>query len=143
MLVGEILTSKGGDIFEVAAEDTVAQAVAILADKNIGAVLVRDQKKTISGILSERDVVRHLAKGGNDPLQTPVADLMTKNVVTCEPNMTVDALMAVMSERRIRHIPVVQNGNLKGMISIGDVVKRKISQSEEEAEALRQYIAAS
>lgn len=141
MKVTDILNAKGVDVFTVGEDDSMRDAVSILGNKNIGAVVVVDDDAGVKGILSERDVVRYAAKAGDGYLQKKVGDCMTKNVFTCSQDQTVDELMGLMTEKRIRHLPVVEKGKLAGLISIGDVVKRKIEQSEQEAEALRDYIA--
>ena len=140
MKAKHILQSKGADVFAVNSDDTIAAAVNVLNDKNIGAVIVRDKTGDVVGILSERDVVRRLGKQGIDAMTTPVADCMTSNPFTCTPDETVDDLMAQMTEKRIRHLPVKSEGRIVGVISIGDVVKRKIEAAEKEAAALKEYI---
>lgn len=141
MKVEHILQSKGADVFAVSGATSVKDAIDILGEKNIGAVVVKNGDGTVSGIFSERDVVRRLRKEGPDVLSRPVSDCMTKNPFTCTLDTTLDELMAVMTNRRIRHMPVVDKGRLVGIVSIGDVVKRKIDDAEREAAALKQYIA--
>lgn len=141
MKVGQILQSKGAEVFAVQDTDRVADAVALLTDKNIGAVVVRDAKGVLIGILSERDIVRQLKIDGAAALDARVSACMTRRPFTCTTEHSVDELMAMMTERRIRHIPVVEDGLLIGLVSIGDVVKRKIEETEREAAALKQYIA--
>lgn len=141
MKVEHILQSKGADVFAVSGATSVRDAIDILGEKNIGAVVVKNGDGTVSGIFSERDVVRRLRKEGPDVLSRPVSDCMTKNPFTCTLDTTLDELMAVMTNRRIRHMPVVDKGRLVGIVSIGDVVKRKIDDAEREAAALKQYIA--
>lgn len=141
MKVEHILQSKGADVFAVSGATSVKDAIDILGEKNIGAVVVKNGDGTVSGIFSERDVVRRLRKEGPDVLSRPVSDCMTKNPFSCTLDTTLDELMAVMTNRRIRHMPVVDKGRLVGIVSIGDVVKRKIDDAEREAAALKQYIA--
>lgn len=141
MKVEQILQSKGTEVYAVSEDAAIAEAVAILNDKNIGAVLVRDSKDGIAGILSERDVVRRLGDKGADALSLKVKDCMTQDPFTCSPDASVDDLMAQMTEKRVRHLPVMNDGKILGVVSIGDVVKRKIEQAEKEAEALKEYIA--
>ena len=141
MKVEQILSAKGADVFAVSPDHQISQAVDVLNDKNIGAVMVKDGDNHVVGILSERDIVRRLGKHGPDALNMRVSDCMTPNPVTAGTETTVDELMAKMTERRIRHMPIVVDGQLVGMISIGDVVKRKIDEAEQEAQALKEYIA--
>ena len=115
--------------------------VKILREKRIGVVVVSDDGKRVQGILSERDVVRWLADDGAAVLDRPARDLMTREVKTCKPKDQIADLMEQMSTHRIRHLPVVENGALGGMISIGDVVKYRLEEIEFEAEALKQYVA--
>lgn len=141
MKVEHILQSKGADVYAVTGETSVKDAIDLLGDKNIGAVVVKDANGAVSGIFSERDVVRRLRSEGASVLARPVAECMTKNPFTCTRDTTLDELMAVMTKRRIRHMPVVNQGKLVGIVSIGDVVKRKIDDIEREAAALKEYIA--
>ena len=141
MKVEHILSSKGADVFAVTETSKVSEAVEILGAKNIGAVIVKDQAGKVNGILSERDVVRQLRTEGAQLMDKPVTSCMTANPYTCENSTTLDELMATMTEKRIRHMPVVEAGNLVGVVSIGDIVKRKIETAEEEAATLREYIA--
>lgn len=141
MFVEQILAEKGHDAFTVKAGATIAELVATLAEHNIGAVLVLDDAGNLSGIISERDVVRQLARTDEGLLAKSVAALMTKSPQTCAPSDTIDTAMARMTRGRFRHLPVMDNGRLIGVISIGDVVKRKIEEAEQEAGALREYIA--
>ncbi|MHA7872780.1 MAG: CBS domain-containing protein [Hyphococcus sp.] len=141
MKVENILQSKGSDVFSVQADDSINSAVSVLKDKNIGAVVVQDGARGVVGILSERDIVRHLGGKGASALSMRVSDCMTPDPITCEIDETVDDLMGKMTENRIRHMPVTQQGQIVGIVSIGDVVKRKIEQAEQEAAALKEYIA--
>ena len=140
MQVENILQSKGRAVHTVAVRATIAEAVDILNSRRIGAVVVTDNGK-VAGILSERDVVRHLGKDWASLASRPVSDVMTKDVVTASRQATIAEVMEKMTERRIRHLPVVDGTELVGIISIGDVVKRKIEETEQEAIALKEYIA--
>ncbi len=140
MQVENILQSKGRDVVTVTAGSTIAEAVDLLNSKRIGAVVVVDGKKVV-GILSERDVVRHLGQDWAALSSRPVSEVMTKTVVTVSRFATIADVMERMTERRIRHMPIVENGHLAGIVSIGDVVKRKIEETEQEATALKEYIA--
>ena len=136
MLIEKILDQKGRDCATVRPTATVAAVVALLAERRIGAVVVEDLKGGIVGIFSERDLVKLLAKRGADALDLAVKEVMTAPVVTCRPHDRLDAVMAIMSQRRIRHIPVVDNDSLAGMISIGDLVVRRLNEKEAEAAVL-------
>ncbi len=140
MKVEQILQAKGADIFAVAPGDKISDAIALLNDKNIGAVIVRDADGSVAGILSERDIVRRLGAHGTAALNMSVKECMTSNVFTCGAEASVDELMARMTEKRIRHLPVTDDGRIVGVVSIGDVVKRKIEEAEQEAAALKEYI---
>lgn len=141
MHVDAILQAKGSDVFTVRVNDPIAHAIAELNSKRIGAVVVVDDDGRVAGILSERDIVRRMGSDPNAFLATTVGNTMTRAVVTCSPGSSLDELMEKMTERRIRHIPVVDGDRLVGIVSIGDVVKRKIEATEQEAAALREYIA--
>ncbi|HLT78627.1 MAG TPA: CBS domain-containing protein [Ferrovibrio sp.] len=141
MTVAAILKDKKPGVIAAKPGDSVEQVCQLLADKGIGAVLVLRPDGGIAGILSERDIVRGLSMIGNDLLQQSVDSIMTKNVMVCSSHDTIEDIMHLMTRRRIRHLPVVDDGELVGIVSIGDVVKRRIAQTEMEAEALKQYIA--
>ncbi len=141
MDVAAILKRKGSAVETVTPETPIAAVVKILRDKRIGVVVVSDDGKRVQGILSERDVVRWLADDGAGVLSRPARDLMTREVKACKPKDQIADLMEQMSTHRIRHLPVVENGALGGMISIGDVVKYRLEEIEFEAEALKQYVA--
>lgn len=142
MTVAAILKQKGNEVVTVDARATLAEACDILAARRIGAVVVVDAEQTIRGILSERDIVRAIAREGGKGLAAPVEAFMTRDVVTCTEGDTIDRVMQAMTAGRFRHVPVADNGRLKGLISIGDVVKRRIEQVERDAEELRAYITA-
>ena len=141
MQVDNILQSKGMTVLTVTTHAPISEAVRILSEHRIGAVVVLADSGAVAGILSERDIVRHL---GDDPgglLSRAVREIMTTEVITCGPETSISELMEQMTRFRIRHIPIVKDGDLIGIVSIGDVVKRKIEEAEQEAEALREYIA--
>jgi CBS domain-containing protein len=139
MRISDVLRGKGQDVATVGRTDTVSQLVATLGERNIGAAVVTEDGHLV-GIVSERDVVRRLRERGADLLSATVADIMTSDVYACSPDDTVDHLAEVMTERRIRHVPVLQDGALAGIVSIGDVVKSRISQLVSDREQLESYI---
>lgn len=141
MTVKSILDEKGHDVVTVAADVTLVEAAAILAERRIGAAVVVTSKMAITGILSERDIVRAVGENGAAALDTSVADVMTRKVKTCGQSNTVNEVMEIMTAGRFRHLPVEHEGRLDGIISIGDVVKRRIQEVEREAEEIRSYIA--
>jgi len=141
MTVATILAEKGREVAVTAPSETLRGAANQLAERKIGALVVVEDDNRIVGIISERDIVRAIAEQGADALQTPVEATMTREVVTCVDEETINDVMARMSQRRFRHLPVANmRGRLDGIISIGDVVKRRIMQVELEAEELRSYI---
>lgn len=140
MTVATILNTKGTDIVSITPTTTVAEAAKFLKQHQIGAVLVLESD-AIAGILSERDIVRALADLGSATLDKSVGDLMTKDVITVGPNASVNEVMTTMVGKRIRHLPVVTGGKLTGIISIGDVVNRRLKELEEESDSLKQYVA--
>jgi CBS domain-containing protein len=140
VLIEHILQRKGRTVVTIAAEEPVERAVATLQQHNIGAIVVAGDDGGVVGIISERDVVRALASDGAGALGQAVADLMSREVTTCDSRASVDELMKVMTERRIRHIPVVDGESLVGIVSIGDVVKSRIGELEDEAETLHDYL---
>lgn len=142
MRVVNILREKGEAVFTAPDSVTMREACRILAEKRVGAIVVVDAAGAAEGILSERDVIRALGEVGDSALDAPISAYMTREVVSCCYQDTVDGLMTVMTNRRIRHIPVIEEGRLRGLVSIGDVVKRRIAETELEAEALKAYIAA-
>lgn len=140
MRISDVLRGKGADVATVDPGTTVAGLIRALAEHNVGALVVVDGDSVV-GIVSERDIVRKLDERGGDLLNATVADIMTVDVVTCGPEKSVDALAETMTERRIRHMPVVVEGKLVGIVSIGDVVKTRISQLETARDQLQSYIA--
>lgn len=142
MYVETILRKKGRDVVTVKPEDTVGRVARVLYENGIGAALVRDASGRVVGVISERDIIRGMARHQNDCTQKLVQELMTSPVITCDPDTSVDQIMEMMTNQRIRHVPVVKDGELLGLVSIGDVVKQRISEIENESDALRRYISA-
>ena len=140
MTVARIISDKGRDVITVSAEVSLADIAATLAEKRIGAVVVMEGDD-IRGIVSERDLVRAVAKHGGGALAMRAAEWMTPKVITCRPEDTIDDVMHQMTKGRFRHLPVVKHGKLAGIVSIGDVVKRRIEEVEREAAQIREYIA--
>jgi CBS domain-containing protein len=140
MRISEILRRKGGDVATIEPGTEVRQLLALLAEHNIGAVVVSSDGAAIEGIVSERDVVRRLNEHGAGLLDEPVSSIMTATVRTCAPGDNVEDLRATMTEHRIRHVPVTRDGKLVGIVSIGDVVKSAIAELETEREQLVDYI---
>jgi CBS domain-containing protein len=141
MYVQSILAGKGDDVATIGPDATVREAVALLNERRVGALVVSTDGHRIDGILSERDVVRSLAADASAVLDQSVADLMTRQVNTCAPKDTIEQLMWLMTDQRIRHVPVVDDtGGLAGIVSIGDVVKHRLGQLETENQALYDYI---
>lgn len=141
MTVRSILSSKGNDVVTAAPASSVAEIANILADRKIGAIVMTDSANHVVGIISERDVVREIARRGAEILQEKADAVMTRKVVTCKPEHTINEVMQLMTGGKFRHLPVVENGKLTGIVSIGDVVKVRIQQAEKEADAIREYIA--
>jgi CBS domain-containing protein len=141
MNVETILRNKGNRVATIRPDATVAAAVDMLNRERIGALVVSEDGKAVDGILSERDIVIALAEHGAALLSRPVDRIMTRTVITCDPTDTVVALMAEMTNRRIRHFPVVAGGRLCGIVSIGDLVKSRLDEVEFEADSLRSFIA--
>jgi CBS domain-containing protein len=141
MTVATILAAKGREVATIAPAKSIADAVAILAKRKIGALVVLDGGDGIAGIISERDIVRAMAATAGAALSEPIDAIMTRTVVTCSEGETIDSVMSRMTRGRFRHLPVVAGSKLCGIISIGDVVKARIEQVEREAEEMRAYIA--
>ncbi len=140
MNVETILAGKGRDVLTIAPDAVIADAVRLLGAKGIGAVVVSADGKMVSGILSERDIVHGLAEHGGALLDRRIDELMTRDVKTCSGRDTDQEVLALMTERRFRHVPVVEDGVLVGIVSIGDVVKSRLDGIAGEAEAMRDYI---
>lgn len=139
MKIHEVLQSKGGGIVTITPSASVRDLLGLLAEHNIGAVVVSSDGSSVEGIVSERDVVRRIA-GDTGLLDAAVSTIMTAEVRTCAPDDVLTSLMKVMTEHRIRHLPVVEDGKLSGIISIGDVVKHRIDELEFERDQLDSYV---
>jgi CBS domain-containing protein len=142
MQVKDLLTNKGRDVATISQERSVTDGLRLLRERGIGALIVTGPTPPLAGIFSERDVVRALAVDGPDALDKTIADLMSTTVTTCTETTSLDSLMALMTEKRIRHVPVIDNGVLTGMISIGDVVKSRVDELEHEKRDLIDYVTA-
>lgn len=142
MLVSHILDAKGRDVVTIAPEKTLSEAVNTLSHRRIGAIVVRTGTGEVVGIISERDVVQALSADGSPALAQPVTRYMTETLFTCVESDTIEDLMEKMTEGRFRHVPVVEGAALKGIVSIGDVVKSRIDDAVGEAKALKDYIGA-
>mgnify|MGYP001556766210 FL=1 len=138
-IVHQLLEAKGSDVWSVAPDETVYEAVRRMAEKEVGALLVMEGERLV-GILSERDYARQVILKGRASRDTPVRDIMTRDVVTGRLEHRIDVCMARMTERRIRHLPIVEDGQVVGMISIGDLVKAIIAEQRATIEQLEQYI---
>lgn len=139
MLVAQIIKDKGDQVYTCAPGDSLAEAARSLHERRVGAMVVVDGDKVV-GILSERDIIAAVAKDGSGCLTRPISDYMTRDVVFAKPADAIDSLMERMTERRIRHLPVLHEERLAGIVSIGDVVKCKIADTVLEAETLKAYI---
>jgi len=142
MFVSDILGQKGGLVFTVTPGTSVAQISQQLSTRRIGSVLVLDDDSSVAGIVSERDLVRAFASHGAKAMELEARHVMTRDVVTCDPDDSIDQVMGTMTRGRFRHLPVVRHGELLGLVSIGDVVKARLEEAEHETEALKAYIVA-
>jgi len=140
MRINEILQGKAAEVVTITPRSTVRELVELLAEHNIGALVVSEDGNTVDGIVSERDVVRSL-HGDESPLDAPVSDIMTAEVLSCQPHDSVNELMRLMTDHRIRHVPVIVDGSLTGIVSIGDVVKSRMGELEFERDQLNRYVA--
>jgi len=141
MLVSHILNEKGREVLGIQPEATLQDAAAVLTRNRVGALVIRSDGGRLTGIISERDIVRAIAERGVAALEVPVRARMTTEVAVCQENDTIAEIMETMTRCRFRHMPVVANGKVTGMISIGDVVKSRIEETMREAQALKEYIA--
>ena len=141
MIVSQVLKRKGSQVYTVAKKTPIAEVARLLASKRIGATVVIDQNNSVEGIISERDIVSGLSSYGAKVLDMPVEELMTKNVITRGIESQIDELRQEMTNSRIRHLPILDNGKLVGLISIGDVVKNRVEELQAEGDMLREYIA--
>lgn len=142
MFVSQILKAKGDLVFTAEPTETVSAVAALLQARRVGALVLLEADQVV-GIVSERDITRAIAEDGAGALSTPVSRYMTRDVHFADPGDTVDDLMSQMTDRRIRHLPVCRSERLVGLVSIGDLVKAKISEVEAEADGLKAYISAS
>jgi CBS domain-containing protein len=142
MFVSDILAQKGGLVLSVTPGTTVAEIAKQLSVRRIGSVLVLNDQSSVVGIVSERDLVRALSAHGAKAMELEARQVMTRDVVTCHPDDSIDEVMQTMTRGRFRHIPVVHHGELLGLVSIGDVVKARLEETEHETEALKAYIVA-
>ena len=142
MFVSDILAQKGGLVFTVTPGTSVAQLSQQLSTRRIGSMLVLDVEGSVAGIVSERDLVRALASHGAKAMELEARQVMTRDVVTCDPDDSIDQVMQTMTSGRFRHLPVVRRGELLGLVSIGDVVKARLEETKHETEALKAYIVA-
>lgn len=143
MTIETVLSEKGSDVATVARDATLAEAVNQLAERRIGALVVLDEQGAVAGIISERDLVQCLAVHGEAALSESVAKAMTRDVVTAARDTPILSALSIMTGKRIRHLPVVEDGRLAGIVSIGDLVKHRLQRIEQEADAMRAYIQAS
>jgi len=142
MSVKEILAQKGSEVFAINETAKLRDAIKMLNARNIGVVLVTNDAGKLTGILSERDIIRRSLVQETGFRDEPVTKSMTRKVLTIGPGASVDEVMEIMTHSRIRHVPVIEGGKLAGLVSIGDIVKRKIADAEQEVDSLREYIAA-
>jgi CBS domain-containing protein len=142
MFVSDILAQKGTQVFAVTPDTSVAQVSQQLSTRRIGSVLVREADNIVAGIVSERDLVRAMASHGAKAMELEARHVMTREVVSCDPDDSIDQVMGVMTRGRFRHLPVVRHGELLGLVSIGDVVKARLEEAAHETEALKAYIVA-
>jgi CBS domain-containing protein len=140
MTIAAILKMKGTEVATVRPGVSIGQAAKMLAERQIGSLVVVDQARAVIGIFSERDLVRAVAQGGTQALEGPVEAAMSSPVSTCREDETVDRIMGLMTAGRFRHVPVVEQGELRGIVSIGDIVKHKLAEAEMETAAMRAYI---
>ncbi len=141
MTVASILNEKGRDVLTVSQDDTIESTAKLLAEKRVGAIVITDSDSHVIGIISERDIVRSIARDGSRALSQKVSSFMTRDVVTCNEEDTIAMLMERMTTGKFRHLPVVEGAILSGIVSIGDVVKQRIAEAVFEAQAMREYIA--
>lgn len=142
MLISQVLKDKGAQVHAIPAEAPLEEAARELDLRKVGALVVMDDGGALVGVFSERDLVRQVGRRGAACLEEPVSTAMTRGVFTTTPQETVDACLGRMTDRRVRHLPVVDDGRLIGIVSIGDLVKQRIAQAEAEAAAMHAYIAA-
>jgi CBS domain-containing protein len=141
MNIAQILKSKGRAVATARPDATLGEIISKLAQKRIGAIVIVGDNGEVAGILSERDVIRRLGERGAEALQEPASQIMTAAVITCQESSTLDELMELMTQGRFRHVPVIEDGALVGIVSIGDIVKNHIAEVEMEVTAMRGYFA--
>ena len=139
-MISSILKGKGSEVVSVSPGDTVLATARVLTERGIGAALVRDAAGGVLGIISERDIVRGMANQGQGTTQLPAERLMTRDLVTITPHTSVSEAMELMTRRRVRHLPALEDGKLVGLVSIGDLVKARIDEAEHEAAELKAYV---
>ncbi|WP_209723852.1 MULTISPECIES: CBS domain-containing protein [Asticcacaulis] len=142
MLVNQLLNAKGRQVFTVSPDDSLSSVAALLHTRKVGAFIATDRIGRVVGIVSERDIIGAIAEWGADALTKPVSEIMTRDVIFADQAETIESLLERMTDRRIRHLPVMDGARLVGIVSIGDLVKSKISEVELEAHTLKSYIAA-
>jgi CBS domain-containing protein len=140
MFLEQILKEKGGQVYSVAESATLKECAELLEARRVGAMVILNAAGGLIGVISERDIVRNIAKSGASALQSTVGDVMTRAVVTARPRDTVASAMERMTDRRIRHLPVLEGGRMLGVVSIGDLVKWRIAEATAEVDAIRAYI---
>lgn len=140
LTISVILERKGGSVVTIRPDAMLLSAAETLSKHNIGALIVSSDGQSVEGIVSERDLVRDLARLGTGAVKRTVSDVMSRDVTTCEPSATIDDIMATMTERHIRHVPILEDDHLVGIVSIGDVVKMRLDALEVEKESLEQYV---
>ena len=140
MNLGQIVGNKENSIIKIGADATIGEAVALLSEHQIGALVVTSDENTLNGILSERDIVRSLANSSKPTMSLLVSELMTTDVHTCTLSASVSELMTLMTANRIRHVPIITDGKLSGIVSIGDIVKARLNELEAEHHEMEAYI---
>jgi CBS domain-containing protein len=140
MFLEQILKEKGGQVFSVAESATLKECADLLETRRVGAMVILNEGGGLIGVVSERDIVRNIAKSGASALTCTVGEVMTRQVVTAKPRDTVESAMSQMTDRRIRHLPVVEGARLIGVVSIGDLVKWRIAEADAEIQTIRAYI---
>lgn len=141
MIVNHILSLKGRDVVTIEPNRSLSEAARILSERRIGALLVIDGRRPVSGIISERDIVRAIAVHGSRALDEPISRFMTEKVHTCTGDTSINHVMELMTQEKFRHLPVIEGARLVGIISIGDVVKSRLEEAEAETQAIKEYIA--
>ena len=141
MIVNRILSLKGREVATIEPSRSLSEVARVLAERRIGALLIVDGDRPVTGIISERDIVRAVAMHGAKALDEPVSRFMTEKVVTCTGETSINDVMELMTQQKFRHIPVVESGRLSGIVSIGDVVKLRLEEVEAETQAIKEYIA--